>query len=267
MRWELLCNLANVPRVPSSLCSTAVASLLFPNPSCCICPHSCFWHAVKACISTQEREGRQQNAEVFFFLEHGRVWTEFTTFFQFHFLTDRLAVHSWVWESAVATSRETFLSEAGECILRGDAERTWSAEVAVSSEPAPHLLRLIPQRHVGEEDHPPASHVCLSPLPCQECSCLSGRRKVGCLWDNPNISFHYILFKLCRKIFTHSSCKSGLLRLQVYISFHLRDTSRLPRHRHSLAAELGFIGTFGLQKHQELKADLFSSFCSKKLSW
>lgn len=63
--------------------------------------------------------------------------------------------------------------------------------------------------------------------------------------------------------------KGGSLRLrplflvQVYISFHLSNTSRLPRYRHSLAAGLGFIGTFGLERDQKLKADLVSSFCSK----
>lgn len=78
------------PEWLSLLCFTAVASLRYPNPSCCICPHPCFWHAVITCISAHwEGKGRQrqQNAEVFFSVEEGRVLTEFTTLFQFHFLT------------------------------------------------------------------------------------------------------------------------------------------------------------------------------------
>lgn len=55
----------------------------------------------------------------------------------------------------------------------------------------------------------------------------------------------------------NSSCKDVSLRLrplllvQVYNSFQLIDTSRLPRHRYSLAAGLGFVGTFCLQRDHE----------------
>lgn len=49
-----------LPQLPSPLSFTGVASLLFPNASCCICPHPCFWHVVNACISAHwGGKGRQ----------------------------------------------------------------------------------------------------------------------------------------------------------------------------------------------------------------
>lgn len=81
----------------------------------------------------------------------------------------------------------------------------------------------------------------------------------------------FTIFSLsfAKRFLPNSSFKGGSLRLrplflvQVYISFHLNNTSRLPRHRHSLAAAMGFLGIFDLQRCQELQAELVSSFCSK----
>lgn len=155
MWWELLCSQAKVPRVVFSLfhCSCIIA---LPKPKVLHLPLPLFLTRCEHMrFCTLGRKGKTETAKCrmqFFLLKQGRFLSELTTLFQFHFLTDWLAVHSRVGEPAVATSEGTCLSEAGECILLGDAERTWSAEVAVSSEPALRVLGLVPQRHKDAQE-------------------------------------------------------------------------------------------------------------------
>lgn len=94
----------------------------------------------------------------------------------------------------VAAAEGLILSDAGEYILLGDTERTRSAEAAVSSEAAAHMLCLAPQRHKEPQER--GIPFCLpwfSPSAMSQ-ALRSRKEEGGLVWDNPD-TFHCMLLE------------------------------------------------------------------------